>query len=233
MGLSNSLYDTIYARTLPRTPARCSQYQLTRTQKSSTETAKINMKDWVKPYLMRGKAKVCLDGQFKDPSRKEDIVEDESIEFENEEGVYDDLAHCLNIHFGASGIGGDRDFFTQVFGSVLADLPWEVFKKLSETQNLFFTFTRNPGAEVKQFILEHNLKAGQKVQIVIFPYASILLPTIDAIRGQIAVKLAYVWAECNGHRTDELEQEVKEIARSWGFEKQINALRGCEAKTEG
>ena len=191
------------------------------------------MKDWVKPYLMRGKAKVCPDGQFKDPSRKEDIVEDESMELENEEGVYDEIAHHLNVHFGARGVGRDRGFFSQVFGSVLADLPWEVFNELCEMKNLFFTFTRNPGAEVKQFILEHDVKAGQKLQIVTFPYASILLPMIDAIEGQIAFQLAYVWAESNGHRTDELEQEVEEIARSWGFEKQINALRRCEAKTEG
>jgi hypothetical protein len=198
----------------------------------SMKGGKLYMKDWVKSYLMRDKEKANPDMQFKDPS-EEEILSHESNEIENEEATYHEIAHYLNIHFEASGIGGDRGFFTQVFGSVLADLPWEVFKKLSETQNLFFTFTRNPGAEVKQFILEHDLKAGQKLHIVTFPYASILLPTIDAIKGQIAFELAYVWAECNGHRTDELEQEVEEIARSWGFEKQINALRRYKAKTEG
>lgn len=190
------------------------------------------MKDWVKPYLMRDKDEANSDMQLEDPS-EEEILMHESNEIKNKETMYHEIAHCLNIHFGASGVGGDRDFFTQVFGSVLADLPWEVFKQLSEIQNLFFTFTRHPGAEAKQFILEHDLKAGQKLQIVTFPYACILLSMMDAIEGQIAFQLAYVWAECNGHRTDEFEQKVEEIVRSWGFEKQINALRRCEAKTEG
>lgn len=190
------------------------------------------MKDWVKPYLMRGKAKAGPDGQFKDPSRKEDIVEDESMELENEEGVYDELAHHLNVHFGARGVGRDRGFFSQVFGSVLADLPWEVFNELCEMKNLFFTFTRNPGAEVKQFILEHDVKAGQKLQIVTFPYGSILLPKIDAVKGQIARELACVWAECGGCGREEMEQQVDEIVRMWGFEKEVKVLRHYEAKIE-
>jgi hypothetical protein len=83
--------------------------------------------------------------------------------------VYYELTNCFNSDFGFGGLSGFKETMVYTFGTVLADLPEEVFKKLYASKNLFFSFTPEPGAEIKVFFPEHDIKVGEKLQLVVFP----------------------------------------------------------------
>jgi len=139
---------------------------------------------------------------------------------EDKETFYHELISCLNCHF-ARGLGYTEDFFYNVFGSVLADLPEKVFKEISSMKNLFFVYTPNPRAETKIFQLTNDI-TGRTLQIVMFPYDSDFLPSM-VLRGQIVRELVRV------HRglVDAVEQEqrIDTISKQWGFGEEIEALR--------
>ena len=181
------------------------------------------MKDWVKPYLIQ-QIEEHIGG---DETFRKQWIENKVESFKSDQAVYWELVEDFNYHFGF-GLGGEKDYFTTTFGAVLADLSQEVFLKLKEMRNLFFCFTPMPGAEVKQFRLEDDLRAGEVLQIVIFPYASAFMPPM-AIRGEIAHELAHVWLE---HRSttehEKQEDETDNLAREWGFVEEIEALRQYE-----
>lgn len=163
------------------------------------------MKEWVKPYLIQRLPQRR--------NRTEEKIPDAAIFYK----LTDQLQH----DFG-SGVGGDSAFFTEIFGSVLAELPKEVFEKLIEMKNVLYIFTPFPGAEVKIFQLDENIKAGT-LSIINFPYDSSYMPS-EVLRGQIAHELAHVLLE-HDCGSDENENTADETAKLWGFEKEIQALR--------
>lgn len=139
---------------------------------------------------------------------------------EGKETFYHELISCLNCHF-ARELGYTEGFFYNVFGSVLADLPEEVFKEICSMKNLFFVYTPYPRAETKIFQLKNDI-TERTLQIVIFPFDSDFLPSM-VLRGEIVRELVRV------HRglvdVVEQEQRIDAISKEWGFREEIEALR--------
>lgn len=177
------------------------------------------MKDWVKPYILQRIAEY-VDELAKEESEKEQWLTLKSRALEDTEILYYELTSYLNCHFGRE-LGDPQEFFYKVFGSVLADLSEEVFKKLCGMKNLFLTYTPNPAAEVKIFELEYDIKEGN-LQVVTFPYSSGFLPP-KALRGQIVHELVHVYTGL-GAIVDQ-EDQIDSIAIEWGFGEEIKAAK--------
>ncbi len=187
------------------------------------------MKDWVRLYLLEKHTELLAELDY-DESKKKISTEYKIKELEHEEAVYCDLADLFNTHFGIGGMGGPSYSFTVRFGSVLADLPQEAFVKLCGMKNLVFTFNANPGAEVKQFNFEHDIHipAGEMLQVVVFPYENEFM-YFGAARGEIVHELAHLYLEHTATiEHEKQEDETDNLAREWGFEKEIEALREYE-----
>ena len=185
------------------------------------------MKDWVVIFLLNEYTD-GIDEMFPDKNEKEQAVKDEIERLKDEEVVYHELADYFNYNFGLDEIGGSQDHIISVFGSVLADLPEDVFKKINSIKNLFWAFTSRYGAEVKCFRLENDSKARELIQVVTIPYGSSFLP-FDAARGEIANALAHIYLEHKSDSNKEGEEEADEVAKSWGFNDEIEACRDYEA----
>jgi len=183
------------------------------------------MKDWVKPYLLqKTKDKYA---ELKDHPDKEEVISNKQKELENENAVYYELTYYFNVDFGG-GFAWPIDYIMSTFGSVLSDVPKDVFEKLNEMKNLFFIFTPHQGAEVKILRLEQDMKAESLLKIVTFPFFDAFMP-YDALRGEIAHELAHIYQELDSAiGGNEIEDEADEIAVSWGFEKEIKAFRDYE-----
>jgi len=181
------------------------------------------MKDWAKPYLLEKFSKEA-NQKFKDEKKRQQHLERRSKSIETDDAVHRELVDCLPHDFGTS-FGGDQDTFIRLFGSVLADLPEEVFKKISEMKNVVYFFIPFPRTEVKSLKVSKNLK-GMPVKIVIFTHESMYMP-FDAIKGEIAHELVHIFSEhdVNNDDYDKREDEIDEVAKEWGFEKEIVALR--------
>jgi hypothetical protein len=165
------------------------------------------MQSWVKPFL-----KKILKEQFGNPKP--------TFELNYESFIHCVLAGRFNIHFGGFG---ESDFFMELFGSVLVRLPKYVFEKLLQMSNVFYVFTPHDGAEVKSFNLGEDLRKGQKIVIVDFPYSSIITRPVVA-RGVIVHELAHIY---KGHTLSSRKREIEtdQLAKSWGFKKEIRAVR--------
>ncbi len=177
------------------------------------------MKDWVKPYILQRTGEY-VDDLVKDGSEKEQWLALKSKALEDEEIAYYELTSYLNCHFG-SYMSDSQEFFYTVFGSVLADLPEQVFKDLCGMKNVFFTYNSKPGGEVKAFELEHDITQGNQ-QIVTFSYSSGSLPKM-VLRGEIVHNLAHVYSDPGG--VVEGEDQIDSIALEWGFEKELKAVK--------
>jgi hypothetical protein len=186
------------------------------------------VREWVKPFLIQK----IQDAMAKELGHKvgEGWRERYAMQLVRDKAVYYGLANCFNTHFGSGGLNGLKEGMIYTFGSVLADLPEEVFRKLYEAKNLFFSFTPNPGAETKVFFPEHDIKTGEKIQVVTFPYISDRMPLL-ALRGQIVHELIYLY-HGNEFSMSEVTEKTDEIARTWGFEEEIRAFRDYWAETE-
>jgi uncharacterized protein with GYD domain len=181
------------------------------------------MRDWVKPYLL----KKFTEGAYqhiKDEKHRQQSLEHRMKQLEVDNTVYYELVGCLKYDFGG-GFGGDQDTFITLLGSVLADLPEEVFKKISEMKNVVYFFASFPGVEVKLLTVDENMK-GERLKIVVFPHESMYMP-FDAIKGEIAHELARIFWEHDPANDDydKRKDEANEVAKKWGFEKEIEALR--------
>ena len=186
------------------------------------------MKDWVKPFLLQEMIE-SLEELSEDPEEKSWVqMNVESQENADDEEIYHQLTEYFNFDFGQGTLGGYKSVMTNLFGAVLSNLPEEVFKKLCRMDNLFFTFTPDIGAEVKRFPLPKDMKAGEPLLIVTIPYVSVFEPTIVAL-GEIVHELAHVYAG-HTHGRDDIEEDADEIAKSWGFNNAIEALRDYEQK---
>lgn len=183
------------------------------------------MKDWVKPFIIQEFTN-SLNRIGKSEEEKKEKIEQKTKGLENDEVIYYELINLLQCDFG-DGLAGDSKDFTMMFGLTLADLPEETFRKLYRMKNVFYIFTPFPGAEVKILNLDENIQEEQ-LKIVNFPYDSIDM-TRKALKGEIAHELAHISLE---HITgeDEMEDEADKTVRSWGFEKDLKALKDAHAK---
>jgi len=186
------------------------------------------MKDWVIPFLMEEWEKAR---EEKNPYLKPNLQEKELKKRElressltNKTAVYRELIGYLNFCVGGSD---NAAFFTDVFGSVLTNLPKDCFIKLRKMKSLFFFLPSGVGAEVKQIELKDDIKAGEILQAAIFPIEVVSRPT-EVMRGVVAHELAHI---CLGHLADKppyfevRENQADDLAKDWGFKKEIEAMR--------
>jgi hypothetical protein len=187
------------------------------------------MKSWVKSFLLQ-EERQRIDEHFKgkDQETKEMILDTRIQELQGQEAIWLELSDFFNADFGG-GISGPGHKFKCVFGSVLAEMPKNVFNKLRGMKNLFIAYClMMGGAELKFFDLEHNMKVGERLIVVVFPFET-ASRSFDVARGAVAHELAHVYAEhlipgkLKGY--DEAEDEADQIAKNWGFDKEIEALR--------
>lgn len=189
------------------------------------------MREWVRPFLIK-KAKDELEQelglQVKDGWR-----ERYASQLGRNSVVYYKLTNCLNTHFGLEGLDETKERIIRAFGSVLASLPEEVFTNLYSNKNLFFSFALKAEAEVKEFYLDHDIKPGEKVQVVTFPYASEHMPP-EALRGELVQGLIQIHYG-NKLNMKEISEKMDAIAKDWGFEEELIAYisyrAGIRAKT--
>ena len=184
------------------------------------------MKEWVKPYLLRN----LMDMFYKISKQPEELkrkwIEMKPKEFEEPESVFRDLTDFLQCDFG------ENLAFKEIFGSALADLPFEVFEKLCGMKNLFIIFNSTQGAEVKLFHLEKGIRKGQTMRIASFPYTSMFRPR-EAIRGMVVHEIAHVFLEHDFKKDGvQIEDKADQTARNWGFEAEIKALRDYWAELD-
>jgi hypothetical protein len=180
----------------------------------------VKMRDWVKPYILNRTRSVIVE-LLKDTSDIEEVLKRKKESLSDEE-VFSCLSDELNCRFWAGGLDSESEKFTFIFGSVLADLPEDVFKKISAMKNVFYIFTPKPGAEVKIFQLEHDITAGEIIRIVNFPYSDLFDPAL-ALKREIAHEFAHVYLE-HVLGVEGTEDEADRIAIDWGFEEQIKEL---------
>jgi hypothetical protein len=185
------------------------------------------MKTWVIPYLRQQ--------TIESISRLEDLSEEEREELTEralervskmrlEDEIYYELTGLLNCDFGG-GLGWPVEVWISLFGFVLAEIPEEVFRKLHSMKSLFFIFSPCPGAEVKVFQLKNGIEEGETLRVVNFPYEDFESMTRTQLKGEIAHELAHAYLEHILGGPDETEDEADEIAKKWGFEKEIEAMR--------
>jgi len=144
------------------------------------------------------------------------------------EYVYRELAEALEVDFGV-GISQAGQGMKTIFGSVLADLPEEVFIKLLKMKHVFYIHTNNPGAEVKPFQLDEDriraINDLQRVVVVNFPH-DMISRDFAAARGTVAHELAHVYLE-HGFKetvhTEDDEEEDDRLIAEWGFEAEWEA----------
>jgi hypothetical protein len=175
------------------------------------------MKDWVRSLLIQEFID-SLGYPVKSEEGKEKKIKQKTRELENPELVYEELTNLMQCDFG-NAPGGESSVFTVIFGSVLADLPEEVFRKLSEMKNVLYIFTPFPWAEVKIFDLSAGIKEGQ-IRIVNFPNNSLDM-TQKVLKGEIAYGLARVLSGQKGSGDESADETLK----NWGFEKELKALK--------
>ncbi len=181
------------------------------------------MRDWVIPFLLEDREKL-LDETMRNEEDKKFAMEHFKEEIKSDEAVFSELVYDFNTNFGF-GLGGPAWSFTVIFGEVLANLSKDVFLKILNIKNLFFTFTPNPGAEVKHFNLdeeEHDPKNWDRILVVTFPYESYNLP-LEVMKWEIAHELAHIYAGHTFSDGDKIEDETDEIAKGWGFEAEKKA----------
>jgi hypothetical protein len=179
------------------------------------------MKDWVKPFLIR-EFIGSLGGPEKLEERDGEKIVEKTNELENIESVYKELTNWMRCDFGNED-GGESSVFAAIFGSVLADLPEEAFRKLSDMKDVLYIFTPFPWTEVKIFEMQDSMKEGQ-IRIVSFPNSSLDM-TQKVLRGEIAYGLAGVLTGQKAHE----DGAADEILKNWGFQKELAAMKNARA----
>ena len=165
-----------------------------------TAIKKKKFRDWVKPFLIR----------------------DRSIPYGelNEDRIYAELTYYFKQSFSGIGWG----LILWVFGSVLAQLPKDVFDKFREMRNVFFVYTGVVNGSIKSFKRETK---GEWITIINFAFDPASTP-IPLMRRIIAHELAHLYLHfkpnkdpkygfCVNYRgvLRQLEAEMKVM--EWGF----------------
>lgn len=189
------------------------------------------MRDWVKLYLLEEVEKTN-GGHRIGREQAEYGMNQIKGELENDETVFNRLADKLRTHFSAYGFASEGWAFKAAFGSILSDLPGEVFLQLVGMRHVFYTFTPNPGAEVKPFVLNDEENAGDwdRILVVPFPYAVYTMPPM-ARQGSTVHELPHVCVHSDkAASTDAMEDEADRVAGEWGFKEEIEAMREYGAR---
>jgi hypothetical protein len=164
----------------------------------------MEIKEWVRPFIKE---------QMKD-----------SFTEEFPASIIDELdapGTCLAMTrffrvFDMTGVM--KDEYLIPIGEVFCRLPKQVFLQLCEANLLFL---------VPSFAGASALKMDSSLTVIVIPLMSFDRPE-DNLVGEIIHELAHIYA---GHLvlnqdelTDEHEKEADEIAKSWGFKTEIDAL---------
>ena len=184
------------------------------------------MKNWVRSYLLEEYERFFeqLGG---DPDLNKAQMEEIAKMPEDDEEVYLELSCKVKIQFRDFVFGGKGWYVAAVFGSVLADLPKEVFMRIVERTNVVYTFTLNQRAEANTFKLDGEEDVNQRGRntVVTFPYQAVFMP-IAALRGTIVHKLVHVYLLSQEIASnDAMEAEADKVAREWGFQEETAAMR--------
>lgn len=180
------------------------------------------MKDWVKTFLtskLYREAKSKWGKDIPTDSKREMVT----IELERltttETGIYYALIECLQCYFGEEADANVAANFSQLFGSILVDLPEEVFSKLSRMRNIFFLFNPIRQTWGALFKLKEAIPEGEILKIVNYFYQTPYMPK-KAAKGEIVqgLILAYLGEDLKS------EDMMYEIARTWGFSEEIKEL---------
>ena len=143
-----------------------------------------------------------------------------NVEEKEKHEIYRELVDKFDFKYGTYL----ESVVVDLIGSVLADLPESVFKKLSEMKNLYICPGSDSRGTVFNLKLNRDIKAGETITILAIT-PEYLFDDFLELRGVVAHELAHIFA---GHTqaSQEIEIEADEIASSWGFEREIKASRG-------
>jgi hypothetical protein len=184
------------------------------------------MRAWVKQYVLQRTAEY-VGGLVADGPEKEEWLRLKARALEDPDILHHEMTLSLNCHFGKK-LGDPQEFFYKTFGSLLADLPEEVFKGLCDMKNLFFTYNPNPQGELKVFGLECDITKGN-LHVVAFPYCSGFLSPL-VLRGQIVRELAKVYTDLG--EVHGQEDQIDSVAIEWGFCEEIEAAKQYEKESK-
>jgi hypothetical protein len=115
-----------------------------------------------------------------------------------------------------------------VFGSVLADLPEEVFRRLREMTNVLFSFVQDSGVHYGRFCVAEAIHPGDTMHVITVPPEGVYVSP-GALRGQIICEITRTY---DGIETSSDEADAR--ATEWGFGPEIEAVRGygCSARRD-
>jgi len=179
------------------------------------------MKDWVKHFLtgkLYKEARAKWGKNQPTDSKKEMVTMELERLMASETGIYYALIECLQCYFGEEIDPNVAATFSQLFGSVLVDLPEEVFSKISKMKNLFFLFNPIRQTWAAQFKLKEAIPEGENLKIVNYFYQTPYMPR-KAARGEIVQGLIIAYSD-----EGLTEERMYEIAKNWGFGEEIREL---------
>lgn len=164
------------------------------------------MKDWVLPFL-REKGDSTIS------------IEQLEMDLSTPTFCFRRLSKCFNIN--------STNFrLVELFGSVLADLPEDVFQQLLCTRNLFFSFNDRIA-----FVQAMNLVEFERTAILCVFSEELLKLNDSSVRGTISHELAHIIL---GHYKAEVQEmqtraamegSADRLAEAWGFSYEILKIR--------
>jgi hypothetical protein len=179
------------------------------------------MKDWVKHFLtgkLYKEARAKWGKNQPTDSKKEMVTMELERLMASETGIYYALIECLQCYFGEEIDPNVAATFSQLFGSVLVDLPEEVFIKISKMGNLFFLFNPIRQTWAAQFKIKEALPVGEVLKIVNYFYQTPYMPKKAAI-GEVVQGLVMAYSD-----EDLTEDKMFESAKNWGFGEEMKEL---------
>ena len=179
------------------------------------------MKDWVKTFLtskLYREAKGKWGKSLPTDSKRELVTRELEKLTATETGIYYALIECLQCYFGEEADVNVAANFPQLFGSILTDLPEEVFSKLSRMKNVFFLFNPVRQTWAALFKLKEAIPEGETLKIVNYFYQTPYMPKKAAI-GEIVQGLIMAYYD-----EDLSEDRMYEVAKNWGFGEEIKGL---------
>lgn len=203
------------------------------------------MKDWVLPFLVKDKKrrKVIQDllmagdipPEVKKMGSDESVIEEiAKIRTQGIKEIHLLLTLCLpncKVGFDPESVLPDESDprpFAEVFGSVLADLPEKVFKKIRSMTNLFF-FSIPPNMGMHLGIkLTKPLKKEMHV-VLLNEATSWVFPRL-AVRALIAHEIAHAFRRDGLVRPPDkeskqrMETQADRLLKDWEFTKEIESL---------
>jgi len=180
------------------------------------------MKDWVKSFLTSKlyKERKHKFGKDKDTAWKKEYIEGEfRARYSTEEGICVGLAECLRLQMYGDENSVAVQTFIKLLGSVLGEVPEEVFRKIVTVENVFFGYNPLRQTSAWKFDIPCGNPQGGEVRFINFFYETPFMPPAAA-KGEIVVGLMYSVWDKNDPVT---EDDIKRAGKDWGFTKEIDA----------